>query len=98
MRNSLDEAAERPDEDSPELTRAMFRKARPASEVLPGIIGEKATAELMKRKPGRPPSDDKRVVRSFRLPADVVEAYEATGTEWRQLVTKTLRDHMPGRK
>ena len=93
-----DEAAERPDADNPEWTRAMFRRARPASEVLPKYIGEKATAELMKRKPGRPPSDDKRVVRSFRLPADVVEAYEATGTEWRSLVAQTLRDHMPGRK
>lgn len=98
MSRKLDEAAERPDEDSPELTRAMFRQAKPASEVLHKYIGEKAAAELLKRKPGRPPSDDKRVVRSFRLPADVVEAYEATGTEWRQLVTKTLRDHMPGRK
>jgi len=94
----LDEAAERPDDDNPELTRVIFRKARLASEVLPSIIGEKATAELMKRKPGRPPADDKRVVRSFRLPADVVEAYEATGADWRQLVTRTLRDHMPGRK
>ena len=98
MRKKLDEAAERPDEDNPEWTRAMFRKARPASEVLPKYIGQRATDELMKPKIGRPPSEEKRLVRSFRLPADVVEAYEATGTEWRQLVAKTLREHMPGRK
>ena len=98
MTRKSDEAAERPDAENPEWTRAMLRKARPASEVLPKYIGERATAELMRRKPGRPPSDDKRVVRSFRLPADVVEAYEATGTDWRQLVARTLRDHMPGRK
>lgn len=98
MSRKLDEAAERADEENPEWTRAMFRKAKPASEVLPKLIGEKATAKLMRRKPGRPLSDDKRVVRSFRLPADVVEAYEATGTEWRQLVARTLRNNMPGRK
>ena len=98
MTKKLDEAAERADDDSPEITRAMFRKMRPASEVLAKHIGEHATAELMRRKPGRPPSEEKRVVRSFRLPADVVEAYEATGTEWRKVVEATLRDHMPGRK
>ena len=98
MSKVSDEAAERPDEDNPEWTLAMFRRARPASEVLPKYIGEKATAELMKRKPGRPPSEEKRVVRSFRLPTDVAEAYESTGSDWRALVVKTLRDHMPGRK
>ena len=98
MNRKLDEAAARPDEDSPELTRAMFRKARPASEVLPKYIGEHATAELMRRKPGRPPAQEKRVPETFRFSEDLVEAYKATGPDWRKLVEKTLRDHMPGRK
>ncbi len=98
MSKKLDDPAERPDEENPEWTRAMFRKARPASEVLPALIGKHATGELMKRGRGRPPSENAGVVRTFRLPSDVVEAYEATGKDWRQLVTKTLREHMPGRK
>ena len=98
MDRKLDEAADRLDEDNPELTRAMLRKARPASEVLPKHIGKHATADLMRRKPGRPPSEEKRVPETFRFSEDLVEAYKATGSNWRKLVEKTLRDHMPGRK
>ena len=94
----VDDPAERPDEDNPEWTRAMFRKARPASEVLPKYIGQRATDELMRRKPGRPPSEVKRVPETIRVAEDVLDAYKSTGTNWRQLVEKTLRDHMPGRK
>jgi len=32
--------AETPDDESPELTRAELRKARPAHEVLPSLIGQ----------------------------------------------------------
>ena len=98
MAKKSDEPAEHPDADNPEWTLAMFRKARPASEILPKHIGQHATDELMRRKPGRPPAEEKRVARTFRLPTDIVEAYEATGTEWRKVVESTLRDHMPGRK
>lgn len=44
--------AEMPDDDNPELTRAELRRARPAREVLPGLIGEKAAAELLKGRGG----------------------------------------------
>jgi hypothetical protein len=44
--------AEMPDDDSPKLTRAELRRARPAREVLPGLIGEKAAAELLKDRGG----------------------------------------------
>jgi uncharacterized protein (DUF4415 family) len=98
MRKKLDDPAERPDADNPEWTRAMFRTARPASEVLPKYIGQKATDDLLKRGPGRPPSEMKRVPETIRLAEDVLDAYKATGTQWRQLVEETLRDHMPGRK
>ena len=97
MTKRSDEAAERPDADNPEWTRAMFRKARPASEVLPKYIGQHATDELIRRKPGRPPAEEKRVPETFRFSEDLVKAYKATGPEWRKLVEKTLRDHMPGR-
>ncbi len=50
---------ERPDEDNPEWTREDMAKARPAAEVLPALIGEKATQELLRRSRGRPPKDKK---------------------------------------
>lgn len=94
----MSKSSDHADDENPVWTREMFRRARPASEVLPGFIGETATAELMVRRTGRVATNDKRSVRSVRLPAEVIEAYEAMGTDWRQLVERTLRDHMPGRK
>jgi hypothetical protein len=41
------------DEENPEWTREDMAKARPASEVLPGLIGQKATDELMRRGQGK---------------------------------------------
>jgi hypothetical protein len=41
-----------PDNDNPKLTRAELRRARPAREVLPKLIGEKAAAELLKGRGG----------------------------------------------
>ena len=53
-RGSMDKnsvyTAECPDDDNPELTRAELRRARPARDMLPGLIGEKASAELLKGK------------------------------------------------
>ena len=50
---------ERPDKDNPEWTRAEMETARPASEVLPGLIGSKATEELLRRGKGWPPKHQK---------------------------------------
>ncbi len=90
--------AEQPDDGKPLLTVAEIRRSRPAHDVLTELLGAKGAAEIVKRGRGRPPEENSGVVRSFRLPKDVVAAYEATGSEWRKLVAKTLRDHMPGRK
>ena len=98
MSRKLDEAAERPDEDSPELTRAMVRKMLPASEVLPQHIGQHATDVLMRRRRGRPTMDDKLVAETLRIAPDVLEDYKATGPGWRKLMEKTLSDHRPERK
>ena len=95
MTRSLDRVAERADDDNPEWTRAMMRKARSAAEVLPSVIGEPATAELMSRGRGRPVTGLERKAETFRLPQDVTQAYKATGNGWRDLIVKTLRDHAP---
>lgn len=38
----------RQDSQNPEWTKKDFVKARPASEVLPGIVGEEAAEKLLK--------------------------------------------------
>ena len=48
-----DNQASRPDEDNPEWTKEDFARARPAAEVLPEFIGEKATQELMQENAGK---------------------------------------------
>ena len=91
--------AERPDDDNPEWTRTMFRNARPGADVLPGLIGEGAAAELTKAKGGRPRSEDPSVAVTLRIRRSSVEAYrQAGGDKWRKLAEKTLQDHAPGRK
>ena len=42
------------DQDAPEATQAWFAKARPASEVLPGLRGKAAAKAMLKPKRGRP--------------------------------------------
>ena len=52
MSKRLEDPAETPDDDNPRLTRAELRKARPAREVLPGLIGEAAAKKLLGEEGG----------------------------------------------
>ena len=42
------------DDDPPEATNEWFQKARPASDVLPRLVGKSAAQELLKPRRGRP--------------------------------------------
>jgi uncharacterized protein (DUF4415 family) len=96
MARKISEAeASRPDDDNPEVTKAMFAKARPAAEVLPKYIGERATQELLRNKGGRPLKADKKISQTLRLDPDVLEAYKQEGNGWQTRINKVLRDHMP---
>jgi len=44
----------RHDTGNPEWTREDMATARPAVDVLPGLIGEKAADELLRRVKGKP--------------------------------------------
>src|SRR5271168_1929023 len=83
----------RPDADNPEWTRKDMAKARPAAEVLPGLIGAKATAELFRRGRGRPPRATRKVNQTIRLDSDVPAAYRQEGRSWRTLINTVLREH-----
>ena len=85
----------RPDKDNPAWTRADFEKARPASEVLPGLIGAKATDELLRRGKGRPPKEHRKVNQTLRIDPDVLEAYRQEGKGWQTHINEVLRQNMP---
>jgi len=84
-----------PDDDNPEWTAEDMREARPASEVLPRFIGEKATQDLLRRGRGRPVKPDRKVNQTLRLDPDVVDAYRREGSGWQARMNDVLRAHMP---
>jgi uncharacterized protein (DUF4415 family) len=89
---------QRIDDDNPELTREELRRARPAAEVLPKYIGQKATDELLQRGRGRPQKDDKKISTTVRLDPDVLEAFQHQGKGWQTRINEVLREHMPRRE
>lgn len=95
MRDTKKTDPERPDEDNPEWTQEDMAKARPAAEVLPGLIGKKAAEELLRRGRGRPQKDDKKVSTTVRLDPDVLEAFQQEGKGWQTRINEVLREHMP---
>ena len=96
MSNTRKPGPSRPDADNPEWMRKDIAKARPAAEVLPGLIGAKATEELFRRRRGRPPKATRKVNQTIRLDPDVLAAYRQEGRGWQTLINTVLREHMPG--
>jgi uncharacterized protein (DUF4415 family) len=97
-RKTTDDGASRPDKDNPEWTPEDFAEARPAAEVLPGFIGEKATQELVRSSRGRRPKADRKVNQTLRLDPDILEAFRQEGTGWQARINKILRENMPRRR
>ena len=61
MSNTQKLSATRLDVENPEWTPEDMAKARPAADVLPGLIGAKAADELLRRGKGRPLKEDRKV-------------------------------------
>jgi uncharacterized protein (DUF4415 family) len=80
------------DENAPEATDEWFQKARPASEVLPGLLGNSAAQELLKPKRGRPFSASPKEHVNIRLDPDVLDAFKSTGSGWQTRLNAALRD------
>jgi len=97
-KKTTNDQASRPDEDNPEWTKKDFARARPAADVLPEFIGEKATEELMRRSRGRPPKADRKVNQTLRLDPDVLEAFRQEGSGWQARINEVLRKYMPRRQ
>lgn len=84
--------AELVDDDAPEATDEWFERARPAKDVLPGLVGDKAATELLKPKRGRPPVANPKEHLNIRLDADIVDAFRRTGSGWQTKLNDALRD------
>ena len=97
MATTGDDAALRPDDETPEWTKADFARARPASEVLPQFIGQAAADALTRRGRGRPTKPDRKVNQTLRLDPDVLDAYRQAGPGWQTQMNEVLRQHMPRR-
>ena len=78
-----------------ELTAAEV--VQPAAEVLPKLIGEKATQELLRRGKGRPEKPDKKINQTIRIDPDVLKAYRNEGKGWQTRINEVLRRNMPQR-
>ena len=77
------------DDENPEWTEEDFRRARPASEVLPPEL----LAILPKRKPGQrgPQRAPVKKKISLRVDAEVLAHYKATGPGWQSRVNEALK-------
>lgn len=76
-----------------ELTKADFADMRPASEVLPEILGAELAAELLSKKSvGRPKAEVTKVYTGLRLDPEVRKAFESTGKGWQTRINAALKD------
>jgi uncharacterized protein (DUF4415 family) len=80
------------DHDAPEAAKEWFAKARPASEMLGELLGDKVAKEMLKPKRGRPALAKPKEHVNIRLDADVLGAFKETGTGWQTRVNNALRD------
>jgi uncharacterized protein (DUF4415 family) len=75
--------------ENPEWTDATFGRARPARDVLPGLVGDNAATRLLKPR-GRPKSGNARLAISLRLPPDTLARWKATGPGWQTRMAEVL--------
>lgn len=78
------------DDENPEWTAEDFAKARPASEVLPHIFGEKIAKKMLKPR-GRPRVEFPKERINIRLSHEVIEYFKSSGDGWQTRIDAALR-------
>jgi uncharacterized protein (DUF4415 family) len=71
--------------DTPELTKADFKGARPFGDVFPEL------AASIRRGRGPSKSPTKRLV-SLRISPEVIDYFKSTGSGWQSRIDETLRE------
>src|SRR5579862_8004803 len=84
-----------PDDENPEWTAEDFRRARPAEEVIPGIV---EAAERLRVRLGRPKLEHPKEHVSLRLDPAVVKAFKEDGPGWQGRINETLLRAVKRRK
>lgn len=82
----------RADEDCPEWTGEMFRKARPAIEAVPQVV------EARHRARGRPPKGITKRQVTLRLSPQVLEFFRQQGRGWQTQIDDVLRRYVTKKK
>jgi len=82
------------DHENPEWTAADFKRARPAAEVLPRLIGKQAAERLLKPR-GWPKSPDAKVSISLRIPPETLALWKASGPGWQTRMAAALTKASP---
>lgn len=77
------------DDDAPELTTELLKRAVPLKQVLPELYSS------LKRERGRPRIQNPKVNATIRLDPEVLAAYKATGRGWQTKINAVLRDSLP---
>jgi uncharacterized protein (DUF4415 family) len=78
------------DSESRELDEQWFAEARPASEVLPQIFGEKIAKDMLRPR-GRPRVAFPKERINIRLSHEVVEHFKSAGEGWQTRIDRALR-------
>lgn len=78
------------DEENPEWTAEDFARARPASDVLPQIFGEKVARQMLKPR-GRPRVEFPKERINIRLSHEVVQHFKSAGAGWQTRIDSALR-------
>ena len=81
------------DPDNPEWTGADFASAKPASEVLPAMFGEKVAQQMLKPV-GRPKVKHPKKQVSIRLSDETVAYFRSLGKGWQTKVSEVLKQYM----
>jgi len=76
------------DDENPERTPEDMRKARPAREVLPEIVGEQTARAMLRR--GQ--ADQPKTSVTIPIDADVLRHFQATGPGWERKINEVLRE------
>jgi uncharacterized protein (DUF4415 family) len=82
---------ETPDAGNPAWTGEDFARARPASEVLPALLGDARAADLLAPR-GRPKAEVTKIRVGIRLSPQVIEHFKAGGSGWQTRIDQALRD------
>jgi uncharacterized protein (DUF4415 family) len=79
--------------ENPQWTSSDVARAKPARDVLPGLIGKKNAEALLLRKPGQrgPGRKPAKVAVSIRIDPDIVRFYKSNGPGWQKRINEALR-------